>query len=139
MIEVSDITLYETDGKFDEVAKLMGSGTWMIRSDVLVDTPAIASKSVVHFWNDKKAVISDTEHPPEVNIPETDMIELSGWCKERGWELYVARDLLDHPVNFHFWLRLFRTGIIKSQHLYEYEQDEISRFQLLFQVENKEE
>ncbi len=142
MIEFADRTLFETDGSYDAVTKLMeedGGFEWMLRSVALVDAKMVMARYILHFWWDGRVVIMETDHPPVLEVPEDDIIALKDWCVEKGWKLEIHKDLAEPPSGFEFWLRLFRAGIVHSEVLATHEKDEISRFQKAFSKSQEEE
>jgi hypothetical protein len=135
MIEFSDRTLIEADGSYDAVKELMridGGIEWMLRSETIVDAGPVMARYLLHFWWDGRVIIMETDHPPIMEVPEDDIIELRDWCKDKGWSLQVHKDLVANPTGFTFWLRLFRAGVVYSEVLVVHEKEEIDRFKKAF-------
>jgi hypothetical protein len=142
MIRFSDGTLVEANGSFEAVSALMkedGGIDWMLRSETVVDTPSVMARYLLHFWWDGRVVIMETDHPPVMEVPEDDILELRSWCEEKGWKLQIHKDLIAHPAGFDFWLRLFRAGVVHSEVLAVHEKEEIARFEKAFNKLQEEE
>lgn len=141
MIEFSDITLVETRGFYRQVADLMrGTPEWMLRSDCIVHSESIVSRFILHFWHNKQVFIMEMDRPPQVDVPEDDLRELSEWCGLAGWDKpRVHKDLLEDPQSYQFWLRQYRTGLVNSEILEKNEQEEIERFREAYGSEEETE
>jgi hypothetical protein len=140
MVELTDITLIQGHGNFGEVMNLMktdGNDVWMLESRAFVTSSSISSSFLLHFWNNGKVVIRNTDHPISNEVPDDDIRELSFWCKMNGWHSLVAhKDLLSNNVDFDFWLRMFRAGAIQSDELQKHEEAEMARFQNITESKN---
>lgn len=129
MIELSDLTILEAQGSFPVVTEIMGNGVWMLRSEAVIVTPIITARYLLHFWNDGRVVIMETEHPPMPSIPDDDIRELKNWCDCNGWKgPYINSLLLSDPRFFDFWFRFFRAGIVYNEVFDEAEKEELQRF-----------
>ena len=142
MIEFSDNTLREADGSYEAVKELMktdGGIEWMLRSETLVDAGPVMARYLLHFWWDGRVVIMETDHPPVMEVPEDDIVELKEWCDKKEWNLHIHKDLIASPAGFVFWLRLFRAGVVHSEVLAVHEREEIDRFKKAFTKLQEEE
>lgn len=129
MIETTDITLRESNGNYKVVCEIMNMKPWMIESKVFVDSGIICSSSLVHFWSDGKVNIVTTDHPIVFDAPNDDLREFSNWCSLNGWQTpSVDKELVENPMDFEFWLRLYRSGLIISDDLKKYDDEEVTRF-----------
>ena len=137
MIEFSDITMVEARGLYRQVSELMqGPVPWMLRTDCVVTTDVIVSRFILHFWNDQRVFIMETDRPPNNDIPEDDLRELSDWCIKAGWtKPQVHADILDDPQAYLFWQRQYRTGLVNSEVLEKDEREEVERFRTAYGAE----
>jgi hypothetical protein len=133
LVEFEDITLIETKGNFDKVTKIMEkdmASQWMLRSKVFVNTENLTGAFILNFWYNKKIIIDEMFRPPLLEIPNDDIVELSQWAKDNGWEIpEPAAKLLDTPIMYRFWERQYQSGIILSSVFEERETDLIERIQ----------
>ncbi len=134
MIELTDLTLIESEGNYKVTDVLMrehGPAEWMLRSEVLVSMGKMAFNYLIHFWNDKTACIMGTNHPPVLEVPDHDIRELHEWCVNNGWNLTIHKEILEDQRSFEFWLRVFRTGLINSEEFDKHEKNEIDRLNIV--------
>lgn len=139
MVLMSDATLNETQGNYRLVCDLMGSGVWMLRSDMVVQSPTLCSSFLVHFWNDGRVVIQTTSHPIQFDAPDDDLRMLAEWCKMNGWGIpEVCADMLLGQTDFLFWLRMYRANFVGSKQLKDYDEEEARRFSKLMRQESQD-
>lgn len=143
MIELTDSTIREANGDFKEVSRLMKQDSWaedwMLRSDVFIATPFIASKFILHFWKNGNVVIWDTDRPVRMDISDEDLRELVNWCKVNGWkELQVDDRLIGDRVAIEYWNRAFIAGLIHSETLKKREEDEMERLMKAQHIEEND-
>ena len=131
MIRLSDITLIESGGSFSNTKRIMeedGVTKWMLKSNVTVSTDVITCNYVIHFWNDANVYIIATDHPAVLNVPDDDIREISQWAVDNGWNVPIVDDkLVEDQRQFEFWLRMYRTGLVKCGLLKKYDDNEIQR------------
>ena len=140
MVELTDLTLIESEGNYKTTVALMGEGSsdWMLRSEALVSVGPLAFNYLIHFWHDRTACIMETNHPPVLEVPDYDIRELYEWCKDNGWNLSLHKSFLDDQRQFEFWMRIFRTGLVDSEDLRKHEQEEIDRLTAAMKSEKME-
>ena len=136
MIRFSDNTLRESKGSFSLTNHIMkeqdGVSFWMIESLVTVTTPMISSTSVLHFWHNGEIHIIETDHPPISDLSDEDIREMAKFVSEYGWSnLIVADRLVQNPKEFEFWLRIYRSGLVKCHTLQKFDEDEMERLSKL--------
>ena len=143
MIEFSDLTLREGHGNYLQVKEIMekeGPPVWMLSSEASVVTPTIASTFILRFWNNGTVYIAGTTHPITMEAPDDDLRCLKEWCELNGWQIpIVKKDLLDSPLEFDFWMRIFYIGLIKSDVLEKHEEANMDRMNEAYQIEQNEE
>lgn len=131
MVEVTDITLREANGNYSVVCDLMKIDKWMLESRAFVESSGMAASFLLHLWSDGKVKIITTDHPISFDMPDDDIRELSEWCRINGWQaLTIDKDLLEDPAHFEFWLRFFRLGMVFSDELKSYDDNEMSRMSM---------
>ena len=139
MIEFTDLTLRESKGDFAVTNQIMASKEWMLRTKAFVSTNTISCFFLLHFFSDSKFVIQETEHPMVVNVPEDDLRYLHEWAQKNGWDgPYVSDRLMNERRAKDFWLRLYRSGIIKNNMLDAAEKEEVARFSKIIDVKDEE-
>jgi len=143
MIELTDATIREANGDFNEVVRIMKEDSfaedWMLRSDAFITTPFIASKFVLHFWKNGDVVIWDTDRPVRMDISDDDLRELVKWCKINGWkELQIDDRLIGDRVSLEYWNRSFIAGLVHSETLKKREDDEMARLMKAQHIEESE-
>lgn len=143
MIHISDTTIIEGLGNYHRVSDIMlrdeGLDKWMLSSDFTVQTDEVTSNFLLHFWDDGRVFIKETDHPPSVEIYDSDLKELKEWCEQGGWKLHADDRLLIGNVGFQFWLQKYREGIVFSDMLEKYDKDESDRMTALLAIEREEE
>ena len=107
----SDITLLESEGKFDETNKIMEQEMWkdhkwMIESGLTVKSETGISEMTLHLYHDKNVIIMDYNSSEGDVFYNPDIQALSAWCQNNGWNVpqpYI--DLVINDVDFwkHFW------------------------------------
>jgi len=132
MIELTDRTLREAKGDYNDVSKIMSNETsgqdWMLRSDAFVTCQFIAARYILHFWKNGNVVIHETDRPMRMDVSDDDLRELSYWCEANRWkELQVADRLLVDRVALEYWKRAFVAGLVKNDVLQNYEDQEMNR------------
>ncbi len=140
MIEFTDITLRQSGGNFDATQKLMaedvGSGTWMLRTEVLISNEFATGQYLLHLWNDGNVVIQQVLSNKQVESSDEDLRELSEWCRINGWKnLKIQDSLLTDRRSREYWRRGFLAGLVKSD-LFQREEDD--QFRRLSEAQNKE-
>ena len=73
-----------------------------------------------------------TTHPPRIDLPDQDLRELREWTETNGWSIPWIRDegmesLVSNPQGFDFWLQTYRCGLIQSDVLRQYDENEMQR------------
>lgn len=144
MIELTDITLRETQGNFSATARLMEDDVpgqdWMLRSNAYISNQLAAATYTLHFWKNGRVVISGTDRPMTLESSDEDLRELSEWCRKTGWkELSVDDMLLADRQRYEFWRRAFIAGMIASDVLQKHEDEEIERLSQAQLKESEEE
>lgn len=120
-ISFTDFTLSETDGLFKEVNEIMnntdvGEHDWCVRSDVTIKTSFGSATMTVQCKYDKSINIIDFAPSIRDAVCNPDIIALSIWAKEYGWERIEPIESLvksDKP----FWLHFYETNVIESKYL----------------------
>lgn len=147
MISFSDITINECNGNFDCVNKLIkseGLSKWMLKSNATVTSKdllgniSISCNYILHFWNSGEVYIMFTDHPTLVDVPDDDIRELYSWCEQNGWKLSLNHLLIENTQGFDFWLRMYISGLVYSEELKKYEDQETDRILQFQQSENKD-
>lgn len=140
MVELTDYTLVQTKGDFQETCTVMNHGDWMLRSNVFVTNPFMSAKYILHFWSDGKVTIFEADRPTQEGASDEDIRELSEWCKISGWKsLHLDDRLLVDRSTQAWWNRVFLSGLIESQKLREKEDQEMKRLSQAFVKEQEEE
>ncbi len=142
MVEVTDMTLLESEGEYETACKLMGGkkNTWMIQTKAFVSTPFISAQFLLNFWNDGRVVIFETDHPAVLGQSDSDLQELSVWCKTNGWKcLNVDDRLLANRHGFAYWERMYLSGIIENEQLKKKSYEEMERLEKAYLKEKEEE
>jgi hypothetical protein len=131
MIELTDTTLLETGGYYENVVGIMSREAppkWVILTRAMISTGKITSQYELEFWYDGRIMILNTDHPSTILAPDDDLRELAGWAKGNGWKsVNIHTRLLSHPMDFEFWKRMYQCGLIQSEQLKEYDENEMAR------------
>jgi uncharacterized protein YchJ len=132
MVELTDMTLCESEGNFKLTCQLMereGTPKWMLRSDVYISLGLMSFAYLLHFWDNGDVYIIQTNHPPLIEVPDDDIRELHEWILENGWKrLVVNKNLIDNKQGFEFWMRKYVTGLVYNEEMERHEQEEMKRF-----------
>jgi len=122
-IAFSDLTIIETDGQFEKVEELLlrdslGAPHWMIETNTTLGSRSGVAIMKIHLWWNKEVTIM--EYKPSVTdvFCNTDLISLSQWAQERGWNVPVPNVDLVHS-NKDFWKHFWETLVIDSTYLDE--------------------
>ena len=131
-IEFEDLTLREASGNYEKAVQLMkeeGSvDPWMLRSAVSVAAEGMTGNFIINFWNDGKMVVDEILRPASLEIPNDDIVELSKWAGENGWQKPQPSDkMLNSPRLFEFWERQYQSGLISCSRIEERESDLFDR------------
>ncbi len=131
MVELSDITLVESHGNYKMTCEIMdsdGPPDWMLRSEAIVSVGSLAFNYLLHFWHDGMVKIMETNHPPVMSVPDVDIRALSEWCDINGWKKpCLYQNLISDPNGFQFWMFIYRSGLVESEELKKYEDEEFRR------------
>lgn len=131
MIEFEDLTLIEANGKLDEVKKIMlkdGCKKWMLRSKVFIQAQFMEGTFIINFWHDGRMIIDEMLRPASLDIPNDDIVELSRWSVDNGWQIpEPSYKIMEGPRLFDFWQRQYQSGLIKSSILDEKEEGIVNR------------
>ena len=120
-IDFSDITLSETDGKYDEVKKIMLKETpnyekWVLRSDVTISSPSGISSMEIQCQGDGSIYI--LKYIPSIAdvYYNNDIQAISLWAQENGWKIPQPKYTLVED-NKNFWKYFWDTLSIDSDYL----------------------
>lgn len=132
MIYFSDTTINETEGDYKQIVHLMRienePPVWCLATDASVSEAGMFSNYKLEFHSDGKVIISDTDRIVDNRVPDDDIRALSAWVTKNGWSgLQINNRLITTPAGFEFWLLIYRSGLIFSEDLQKYDQDEIER------------
>lgn len=144
MIELTDITLIEANGRFAAVHKLMANdgalNDWMLISSAHIATPSISSQFLLHLWNDGRIVIFDAVRPMEMETPVDDLNELLTWSKNNGWKgIWVDDRMIMTKKGLHYWGRIFLSGLVENETLRQRDEEEHERLSKAYLKEKAEE
>lgn len=145
MIRFSDLTINESHGNFAKVCEIMreeeGLFRWMLRSDAtIVGEDGFTANYLLHLWNDGKVYVHDTNRPVLMGTPDSDIYELKKWCETNGWRTPIIDNrLTNDPRGFDFWLTKYRAGLIDSDDLRRFDEEEMSRMSQALEHEDDEE
>ncbi len=131
MIELTDMTLLEGKGNYEDISKIMcssGPNEWMLRTNAFISAPTCAFMYTLHFWHNGEVSIYEAERPVEQGSVDDDIRELSEWCRLNGWKKLTinSRLLIDRKAH-DFWHRMFLAGLIESDMLSKKESQEMER------------
>ena len=117
-IEFSDNTLIESQGQYTKVLEMMQQEsfkkTWMIRSNVILNTDIGTSEMILHFYDDGNVYIFEYKTPAPIH--NIDMQYLVEWLQANGWRLPRPHaDLVRDDLSF--WKRYWETGLVDSNYL----------------------
>lgn len=143
MIYFSDTTIIETYGDYQQIVHLMKSegepDVWCLSTDATVSESGIFSNYKLEFHSDGRVIISNTDRPVDNRIPDDDIRALADWANKSGWsKLCINNRLITDPAGFEFWLRIYRSGLIFSEDLQKYDQDEINRLSKFIDKEDED-
>lgn len=138
MIYFTDRTINECEGHYVTITSLMrdeeGVFSWMLKSLATVSSMdllggiSIACNYALHFYSNGDVYVMSTDHPQILDVPDDDLRELKKWSIDHGWKrLCVNKLLLEDPIGFQFWLRMYISGLIYSDILEKHEASEMSR------------
>jgi len=119
-IDFKDITLLESEGRFEEVNKIMkketfGGDSWMIASEVIVSSSFGSSVFTLHLYHNKDVYIMDFQSTSgQEAFYNTDIPCISSWAQEYGWNLpKPCNDLVRTQEDL--WKFFWETGIVNSE------------------------
>ena len=131
MVELTDITLLECNGQYESVVEIMkkeAAPGWVILTKALVSTELITASYELEFWHNGCIIILTTDHPASIKVPDEDIRELHNWVTGNGWaSIGIHQRMLSNPMDFEFWKRMYQSGLIQSDLLKEYDDDEMTR------------
>jgi len=135
MIELTDITLLESKGSYEDTCRIMAKESsvlrWMLRSDAFVSNKFAASNYTLHFWNDGKVFIYETDRSVATDSSDEDLRELNMWCEANGWHLHVSDRMLVDRYAFAYWQQAFKGGLVQNDQLDRMEEEEMKRIAVL--------
>lgn len=142
MINFSDLTIIECLGNYNLIKETFlkeGLTKWMLISEAAVVTSDISSLFLLHFWQDGRVFLKETNRPVSESAPSTDLTELRKWCEDGGWKLYVDDRLLTSLSEYQFWMQKYREGLVLSDTLTQDEQKDSERMADVIIIEQKQE
>lgn len=115
-INFTDITMSSCDGEFKKVSEIMdsddiGKTKWVISTDVFIKSNfGLGCISIDCFYN-RKILITQYQSSVDDNIYNPELIALTSWAQEKGWEVpFVENDLA--RTNKKFWKNFYDSFIV---------------------------
>lgn len=122
-IDFTDITLSETDGKYEDVKKIMTEENpnydkWVLRSDVTISSPSGIGIMEIQCHGDGSIYI--LKYIPSIAdvYYNNDIQEISSWAQNNGWKIPQPKYTVVED-NKQFWKYFWETLIIDSDYLDE--------------------
>ena len=120
-INFSDITILETDGKYDRIKELMLEDNgyraeWVVRSHVTLTHSGGGCEFVISFWHDKDLRIMEYNTSEKDFFGNQDLMCLSTWAQGRGWNLpKVSEQLVKDKLKY--WKYFWSVHLVDSEYL----------------------
>ena len=142
MIELTDITLLEASGNYNNTVDIMSNDTpgndWMLESDCYVCLGVNSTKFTLHFWSNGDVYIWEAPSR-SVGMDDQDIEVMAIWCRENGWKALKINDrFLRTPQETEYWSRAYLKGFIQSDFLKKEEEAEMHRMQSGLELEGNE-
>ncbi len=122
-IDFTDITLSETDGKYEDVKKIMAKENpnydkWVLRSDVTIFSPSGIGVMEIQCHGDGSIYI--LKYIPSIAdvYYNNDIQVISSWAQNNGWEIPQPKYTIVED-NKQFWKYFWETLVIDSDFLDE--------------------
>ena len=119
-LNFSDITISETDGNYKDVNEKMiseipYSKEWMVKTNLTVESKYGVAYIELHFYNNKDIYIIDFKPSIGNVFYNPDIIGLSQWSQENGWNVPKPNKELTIKDR-EFWKYFYDTLIIDSDY-----------------------
>ena len=120
-IDFTDITLSETDGKYEEVKEIMSKeivnyDKWVLRSDVTISSSSGIGSMEIQCHGDGSIYI--LRYIPSIAdvYYNYDIQSISLWAQQNGWKIPQPKYTLVED-NKQFWKHFWETLVIDSDYL----------------------
>jgi len=121
IIDFTDITLAQTDGKFKDVKKIMiqyppYNEKWVIRSNITISSESGVSNMEIQCHGDGSIYILNYVPSIKDVYYNYDIIAISEWAQQNGWRVPQPLYSLVQSDE-EFWKHFYDTMIVDSDYL----------------------